>query len=515
MQVGEDGVAADSADTAPTPLTDSLCQWCQRLVSGLSRLLVLCGVAVFGCAHPKNLTMPVDTSTGGNSGAGARVWLTTGDQSRVLAQEPNLSISTGTDTSSTVITVDASTAYQTMVGFGAAMTDASAYLIETKMSATQRDALMQDLFGRASGIGLSFVRVPMGASDFSLRQYSYDDVGATQTDSLLSRFSIGPDSAYKIPALQQALAINPQLTLMASPWSAPGWMKTTGSLIQGTLLPKYYDSFANYFARFLDAYKSAGITFSAITIQNEPHFEPADYPGMRLEDTARATIIGQYVGPLLATRAPNVKILDWDHNWDEPNAPLTVLGSVQASKYVSGVAWHCYAGDVSAQQTVHDQHPDKETWFTECSGGAWAPSWSDDLKWFVGTLMIGATRDWARGVQLWNLALDENDGPHTGGCGNCRGVVTINSSTGIVTRNVEYFALAHASKFVRPGARRIASTSDVSGLQSVAFQNVDDASKALIVLNTGTTARAFAVHDGSAFFHYTLPAGSVVTFTWQ
>ena len=472
-------------------------------------------VALYGCVHPKSLTTSVDASGGGNSGSVTHAWLTAGDQSRVLSQEPNISIATGTDTSSTVITVDASTVYQTMVGFGAAMTDASAYLIETKMSATQRDALMQDLFGRSSGLGLSFVRVPMGASDFSLRQYSYDDVGANQTDSMLSRFSIAPDSAYKIPALRQALAINPQLTLMASPWSAPAWMKTTGSLIKGTLLPRHYDSFANYFARFIDAYKASGIPISAITIQNEPHFEPADYPGMRLDDTARATIIGQHVGPLLATRAPNVKILDWDHNWDEPNAPLAVLANARAAKYVSGVAWHCYAGDVPAQQSVHDQHPDKETWFTECSGGAWAPNWSDDLKWFVGTLIIGSTRGWARGVLFWNLALDENDGPHTGGCGNCRGVVTINSNTGLVTRNVEYFALAHASKFVRPGARRIASTTDVNGLQSVAFQNADDASKALIVLNTGTAARGFAVHDASSWFRYTLPPGSVVTFSWQ
>ena len=468
-----------------------------------------------GCSHSSIGTTPIDTTGTTINGPAAQAWVTTGDQARIFSQEPDIAIATGNDTSSTVITVDASTTYQTMVGFGAAMTDASAYLIESKMSATQRGALMQDLFGRNPGIGLSFIRVPMGASDFSLRQYSYDDVGANQTDSTLSHFSVGPDSAYKIPALQQALSINPQLTLMASPWSAPGWMKTSGSLITGTLLPKYYESFANYFARFIDAYKASAVPISAITIQNEPHFEPSNYPGMRLDDTARATIIGRYVGPLLASRAPNVKILDWDHNWDEPNAPLTVLADAQAAQYVTGVAWHCYAGDVSAQQTVHDQHPDKETWFTECSGGDWATNWSDNFKYFVGTLIIGSTRDWARGVLTWNLALDESDGPHTGGCGNCRGVVTINSTSGTVTRNIEYFALAHASKFVRPGAHRIASSSSVNGLQSVAFQNVDDASKALIVLNTAAVARGFAVHDGSSWFRYTLPAASVVSFSWK
>ena len=474
-------------------------------------------LACAACAHPSTITKPIDTTgTTTNNGPVAQAWVTTADQARIFSQEPGgIPISTGTDTSSIVLTVDATTSYQTMAGFGAAMTDASAYLIETKMSATQRDALMQDLFGRNSGIGLSFMRVPMGASDFSLRQYSYDDVGANQTDSTLAHFSIAPDSAYKIPALKQALALNPSLMLMASPWSAPGWMKTTGSLIKGTLLSQFYDSFAQYFANFIAAYKASGIPISAITIQNEPHFEPADYPGMRMDDTMRATVIGQHVGPLLASSAPNVKILDWDHNWDEPNAPLTVLGNAQAARYVSGVAWHCYAGDVSAQLAVHDQHPDKDTWFTECSGGGWSGTWADNLKWFVGTLIIGSTRDWSRGVLFWNLALDENDGPHTGGCTNCRGVVTINSASGIVTRNVEYFALAHASKFVRPGAKRIASSSDVNGLQSVAFQNADDASKALIVFNTAAVARGFAVHDGSSWFRYTLPAGSVVTFTWS
>jgi glucosylceramidase len=467
-----------------------------------------------GCAHPSGLTSPADGTTSGGAGPAAEAWVTTADRTRIFSQEPNISIKTGTDTSAIVLTVDATTPYQAMAGFGAAMTDASAYLIETKLTAAQRDSLMQDLFGRNPGIGLSFMRVPMGASDFSLRQYSYDDVAANETDSTLVRFSIAPDSAYKIRALHQALSINPALMVMASPWSPPGWMKTTGSFIKGTLLPQYYDSFAQYFARFIDAYAAAGIPISAITIQNEPHNEPADYPGMRLDDTTRATIIGQYLGPLLAARAPNVRIFDWDHNWDEPNAPLTVLADPRAVQYVSGVAWHCYAGDVSAQQMVHDRHPDKDTWFTECSGGDWSPNWSDNLQWTVSTLIIGSTRDWARGVLLWNLALDEKNGPHTGGCTNCRGVVTINSVTGAVTRNIEYFALAHASKFVRPGAHRIASSTDVSGLQSVAFQN-DDATKVLIVLNTGATPRGFAVHDGASWFRYMLPAGSVVTFSWQ
>jgi glucosylceramidase len=464
------------------------------------------------CGQDHAITPPVNIIVT-PTGTVAQSWVTTADQTRLLSQEPDLAIFTGHDTSTAVITVSASTKYQSMVGFGAAMTDASAYLIETKMTTMQRDVLMQDLFGE-SGIGLSFVRIPMGASDFSFSQYSYDDVGEGQTDSTLSHFSIAPDSAYKIPALKEALFINPSITFMASPWSPPAWMKSTGSMVWGELYRAYFDSFAEYFARFLEAYQAAGVPIAAITIQNEPHFLVHDYPGMYISDSIRALLIGNHVGPLLAKRAPNVKILDWDQSWQDPSAPLYVLANAQAARYVSGVAWHCYGGDVSAQDTVHDHHSDKETWFTECSGFT-SGNWSDDLKWFVGTLIIGSTRAWARSVQTWNLALDENDGPHTGGCVNCRGVVTINSVTGAVTRNVEYFALGHASKFVRPGAYRIASSTDVKGLQTVAFENPANASKALVVLNTTTAGRSFAVHDGAVWFQYRLAAGSVATFVWK
>ncbi|HZI41701.1 MAG TPA: glycoside hydrolase family 30 beta sandwich domain-containing protein, partial [Gemmatimonadaceae bacterium] len=186
-----------------------------------------------------------------------------------------------------------------------------------------------------------------------------------------------------------------------------------------------------------------------------------------------------------------------------------------ARRYVQGVAWHCYAGDVGAQSPVHDAHPEKDTYFTECSGGDWATNFADNLVYNVGTLIIGTTRNWARSVALWNVALDEHDGPHTGGCGNCRGVVTITSTTGMYHRNVEYFALAHASRFVRPGAQRIASTSAVDGLSTVAFRNADDGSKVLIVLNTGSASRRFGVRSAGQSFAYTLPATSVATFNWK
>ena len=449
-------------------------------------------------------------------GPPAQVWLTTGDGSKLLSREADVHFDSGTPPATLLrIVVDEATTYQEMVGFGAAITDASAWLIQSKLAPAQREALLQELFGPSPGLGLSFTRLTMGASDFSLHQYSYDDMPAGQTDSMLAHFSIDSNRAYVLPVVKRALVINPQLKIMASPWSPPGWMKTSGSLIQGTLRPEAYGPLAEYFGRYIEAYRAEGVPVYAITVQNEPHYEPPTYPGMRLEPPARAQFIGQYLGPLFAQRGIGTIILDWDHNWDDYQSPLQVLADTAAPRYIAGVAWHCYGGDVSAQTLVHDAHPEKDTYFTECSGGEWAPNFADNLKWFVGTLIIDATRDWAKGVLLWNLALDENHGPHTGGCGDCRGVVTITSGSGAVTRNVEYYALAHASRFVRPGARRIASTSGVAGVQSVAFRNADDGSKALIVVNTAAQDRAFTVLWGNQSLRYTLPAGAVVTFVWS
>ncbi|MDP9205772.1 MAG: glycosyl hydrolase [Gemmatimonadota bacterium] len=444
-------------------------------------------------------------------------WLTTGDRTRLLNREADLNLSADTAAPTPAIAtidVDAAAVYQQIVGFGAAMTDASAFLMMHRMPAKDREVLLQDLFGRDSGIALSFIRVPMGASDFSIRHYSYDDMPAPETDSALAHFSIDDDRVEKIPLLKRALEINPQIKLVASPWSPPAWMKTSGSLIKGSLLPRFYDSFAEYFVKFIRAYGAAGLPIYALTVQNEPNFEPENYPGMRLEAAARARVIGDHLGPRLERAGIRTMIWDWDHNWDVPQSPMEVLADPRARKYVQGVAWHCYGGDVSAQSKVVNAFPGKDTWFTECSGGEWAPNFADNLTWNVGTLVIGATRNWARGVALWNLALDEKAGPHKGGCGNCRGVVTIDSKTGAYTRNVEYYALAHASKFVRPGARRIRSESADTTLANVAFQNPDGYTKVLIVVNPAKEARTFAVRWLGRVVRYTLPAGSVVTFIW-
>lgn len=443
-----------------------------------------------------------------------QAWVTTGDQSKLLSREKDAAFD-GAKRAGVVIEVDPAKRYQEIAGFGAAITDASAELIQGRLTAPARDALMQELFGRkGDGIGLSFTRLTIGASDFSSQHYTFDDMPKGQTDPELKHFSIEPNRKTVLPTVKAALAINPQLKVMASPWSAPAWMKTNDHLYQGALKPEAFAPFAQYLSRYVSAYKAEGVPIFALTLQNEPHFEPADYPGMRVDPARRAAFIGGHLGPVLAKQNPGTQIFDWDHNWSQPNSPREVLADKAASKYVSGVAWHCYEGDVKVQAEVHDEFPGKDTWFTECSGGQWDHDFAHTLQYFTRTLIIGTTRGWAKGVSLWNLALDENYGPHKGGCGDCRGVVTINSKTGAVTRNVEYYALAHASRFVRPGARRIASTSGVGGLDTVAFRNTDG-SIALVVANPEKTAREFSVKVGAGSFGYTMPASSVATFTWS
>ena len=440
-------------------------------------------------------------------------WETWTDQSRLLAPIQGIALQ---DNAALPlhIEVDAKKRYQQMVGFGANISDASAWLIQNRLNDQQRSTLMADLFGKSSGIGLSFTRLTIGASDFSRAHYSLDDVPKGKTDYALKHFSLDAMRADVLPVVKSALTINPQLKVMASPWSAPAWMKSNDHLYQGTLRPEAYGVFARYLERYVDAMEAEGVPIYALTLQNEPHFEPPDYPGMRLTPPMRAEIIGKHLGPRLAKRKQPVRILDWDHNWDEPEAPIQTLMDPVARRYIAGVAWHCYAGDVSAQTLVHKVAPDKETYFTECSGGEWKPHWKETLPWFMRHLIIGTTRGYAKGVLLWNIALDENYGPHLGGCKDCRGVVTIHSKTGEVTRNFDYYALAHASRFVRPGAYRIESTTGKDQLETVAFQNADDQSIALIVLNSADDARQFSVRVGDKNFAHRMPGASVVTFVW-
>lgn len=439
-----------------------------------------------------------------------QVWMTSADGSKRLHREPTPAAPAA---GAVAITVDPGRRYQAMVGFGASITDASAILI-AGLPPARRAALIRELFGRdKGGLGLDFTRLTIGASDFSPTHYSFDDVPAGQTDPTLARFSIAPNRRDVLPVVKQALAVNPRLTVMASPWSPPGWMKTSGSLIGGTLRPDAYDAYARYFVRYLDAYRREGVAMRYVTIQNEPDFSPKDYPGMKWAPADRARFVGAHLGPALDRARMPTRVLEWDHNWDLPEQPLTVLRDRSAARYVAGTAWHCYGGEVSAQSRVHDAYPRKDTFFTECSGGGWRPGWAAGFSGMVRDLMIGSTRNWARGVLLWNLALDPKAGPHLGGCNNCRGVVTIDPATGAVTRELEYYALGHLSRFVRPGAMRIASTS-ADGIETVAFRNADGG-QVLLAFNSGKVDRDIAVRSGARNFGLRLPTGAAMTAVWH
>jgi len=439
-------------------------------------------------------------------------WVTSADSAQRLDRGPTAAFGGG-PARATVIDVDATVRYQSWAGVGAALTDSSALLLEQALAPTARDALLAELYGPPPGLGFTLTRITIGGSDFSTRQYSLDDSADGKPDPDLRHYATELSAAPLLPLLQRLRALNPSLKVFAAPWSAPAWMKDNGSLIKGSLRPDAYPAYADYLLRVTDRYAAAGVPLYAITVQNEPSFEPADYPGMLFKAAERARFIAGEIGPRLAARAGAPRLYEWDHNWDKPAQPLAVLDDPAAAAFVTGVAWHCYAGSIDAQSAVHDRHPDKDAFITECAGGDWMPEWRSALRFFVGTLLIDGARNWARGVIMWNLLLDERHGPHLGGCRDCRGVLSVDSTSGALTRNVEYYSLAHVSRFVRPGAVRIDSSSTPGGLRSAAFQNIDDESIALIVYNDGPDA-SFSVRAAGQSAPYSLAAGAAATLTW-
>lgn len=443
-----------------------------------------------------------------------RLWLSTADRRLRLAPQADIEM-TAADGLPKDVVIDTHATYQSMVGFGAAMTDASAWLIHNRMSALQRSVFLREMYGPAPGLNMNMMRLTIGASDFSLQHYTLDDLPAGQTDTTLAHFNVAPNLADVVPMVREVLSVNPHLRIVASPWSAPAWMKTSGSLIGGELLEQYEGVYADYLVKYVMAYRGFGIPIFALTVQNEPAFQPATYPGMAVPAATRARLVGQYLGPALARRAPDTRILEWDHHWDEPKQPLTVLADPAAARYISGVAWHCYAGTASAQDQVHDAYPRKNAYITECSGGDWESAKNGELLWFARDLLLAGIRQWARGVIYWNLALDEQHSPHSGGCGLCKGLVTIDSQTGAVSRNDEYYAFAHFSRFVLPGDVRVGSSETDKDLNNVAFLNPTDGSVVLVVINGHADTRRMSVTQGRFGFQYTMPPQAVATFVWN
>jgi glucosylceramidase len=483
-------------------------------------------------------TAPPAAEPGHDGPPAARVWVTTPDRQLTLSDQGTVAFTRGASDQLT-ITVDPDRTFQSMVGFGASITDSSAAVLY-RLDRANRDATMASLFDRQHGNGLSLLRQPMGGSDFVVTAaYTYDDLPPGQTDHEMRHFSIAHDEAQILPLLRQARALNPQLRIIASPWSAPAWMKTNQSLIGGQLIddPRIYRAYARYFVEFLLAYERAGAPVYAVTPQNEPqNRNPSGYPGMYMSAGQQSRFIAE-LGPALRRAGLRTKILAYDHNWSmhpgdiestppgetpETEYPSLVLGDPRAERWTDGIAFHCYFGDPARQTELHDWFPHTDVFFTECSGSHGptdppAQVFSDTLKWHTRNLVIGVTRHWSRTMVNWNLALDPSGGPHVGGCDTCTGVVTVGPGQ-TVTNSAEYYTLGHLTRFVRPGARRIATTSfGTTGwngqIQDVGFRN-PDGSTALLVHNQNDDPRSFAVAVGDYSFEYTLPGGALATFTW-
>jgi len=435
-------------------------------------------------------------------------WLTKGDQSVLLQQQAALTFGTTNNRNANIV-IDTTQIFQTIDGFGYTLTTGSAYLIN-HMNSTARTALLQELFGNsATSIGVSYLRVNVGASDLSPTVYSYDDLPAGQTDPTLQNFSLAPDDADMIPVLQQILAINPAIKIFGSPWSPPTWMKDNNSSIGGKLLPQYYSTFANYLVKYIQGMQARGITIDAITPQNEP-LNPNNNPSMSMPATQQDTIVKFHLGPALQAANLTTKIILYDHNCDVPNYPISILNDAAARSYVNGSAFHLYAGDISALTTVHNAYPDKHVYFTEQYTGS-TGNFGNDLKWHLKNVITGSMRNWSRNALEWNLANDPTYSLHTpGGCNSCKGAVTINSSA--VSRNVAYYIIAHASKFVPAGSVRV-GTAQSGSLYNAAFKR-PDGKKVLIVENDGHSNQTFNIKFNNQWVTSTLAGGAVATYVW-
>jgi glucosylceramidase len=478
-----------------------------RILQSLTLGLIL---ACWSCS-PADNGLPANSKEIGK----ASIWVTAGDQSKLLQREPDVSITGISPSQFYTIPLDPTQSFQVIDGFGAALTGSSAFLIH-KLDGVSQLELLKDLFDPSAGIGISFLRMTIGASDFSLSDFTYDDVPSGQTDYALNGFSIASDQVDVLPVLKEIKLVSPDIKIMGSPWSPPAWMKTNASLKGGNLRTDAYASYANYLVRYIQAFQSQGIPIHAITPQNEPLFNTAAYPCMQMTAAEQIDFIRNYLGPAFSQNSIQTKILVYDHNWDQPGYPMDVLNDQGVQSYVAGAAFHGYSGNASSMSTVHDAFPSKELHFTEISGGGWSTDFNNNLLSNLNDFLIGATVNWSRSVIFWNLALDEKDGPQNNGCANCRGVVTINSVTGKVTRNVEYYSIAHFSKFVRPGAVRISPTiSSIPGVKGVAFLN-PDGERIIILSNEDSESKNFTVRDGAlAQFSKTIYGKSVMTITWR
>ncbi len=437
-------------------------------------------------------------------------WLTKGDESVKLAKQTAILGFGNVANTFANIVVDDSQTFQTVDGFGYTLTGGSAVVIN-QLNAIKKQELLQELFGSGeSSIAVSYLRLSMGASDLDATTFSYDDMPSGQTDVSLTNFSLAPDMANLIPLLKEILAINPNIKIIATPWSPPVWMKDNNSTVGGSLKPIYYGVYAQYFVKYIQKMKLEGIKIDAITPQNEP-LNPANNPSLLMTAAHQVEFIKTNLGPAFQAANITTKIISYDHNCDRTDYPLSILNDTAANPFVDGSAFHLYGGDISALTTMHNAYPNKNVYFTE----QWTSStgnFGGDLKWHLKNVVIGSMRNWSKNALEWNLANDPSFSPHTpGGCTMCKGAITIESNS-FYTRNVGFYIIAHASKFVPMGSVRIAS--NLSGnLNTVAFKT-PAGKKVLIVENDGNATEYFNIKYNDKWVKTAIDAGSVGTYIW-
>ncbi len=446
-----------------------------------------------------------------------QLWLTNGDKSSLFEEQTAFLRFTkaiqkpASETQEPIVDIDDQKKFQSIDGFGFALTGGSAQHL-AHMDAAKRAALLRELFGvDGKSIGISYLRISIGSSDLNDHVYSYDDLAAGETDPELAKFSLAEDRAELIPILKEVLAINPRIEILGSPWSAPAWMKTNGDAKGGKLKTEYYACYAKYFVKYIQGMKAAGINIAAITVQNEP-LNDKNTPSMLITAEEEVVFIKEHLGPALAAAGIRTKIILYDHNCDVPEYAISILKDPAASRYADGSGFHLYGGEIGAMSQVHDAFPGKNLYFTEFMAVEPTESGRISIAEPVEGTFIGALQNWSRNVLLWNLAANSKFEPHTGngGCTICQGAVTIDGNE--VTRNLAYYAAAHFSKFVRPGAVRIGS-SELAGLRDVAF-SVPGGKTVLIVVNDGKAAQEFAVRYHGMSFRTKLNQGAVGTFVW-
>ena len=434
-------------------------------------------------------------------------WLTKADETIKLQKQTTILAFTTASNSFQNIEIDPSKTYQNIDGFGYTLTGGSVEVIN-QLSASKKEALLQELFGNGeNSIGISYLRLSIGASDLNSSVFSYDDLPAGQTDITLSQFSLSKDQAL-VDMLKKILTTNPNIKIIATPWSPPVWMKDNGSSKGGSLKPEYYGVYAQYFVKYIQEMKKNGITIDAVTPQNEP-LHPGNNPSMYMSAEQQRDFIKNNLGPAFQTANLSTKIVVYDHNCDKPEYPLTILADTEASKFVDGSAFHLYAGNILVLNNVHNAYPNKNVYFTEQWTGS-TGTFSGDLLWHTKNVVIGSMRNWSKIALEWNLANDASFGPHTpGGCTECKGAITINNSE-TFTRNVGYYIIAQASKFIPQNSVRISST-ESGNLSSVAFKT--PAGKiALIVLNDGANNETFNIKYNDKVATTSLSANSVATY---